>query len=266
MKRSLWLFFLLAGIAAAAPAQLATQRAGTSQLLIPAAGAVTGANGTFFRSDITVVNLRSDADQLVRFMWMSQGVSGVTTPVFIDKTIPKGGQIASEDFVTDVLGQSGLGSILVTAMSGTQFDSNGELHASARIWSNQPNLSTGTVSQSFPVIAVSDIDVTAGTLVILGQRRDDRYRSNVGIVNLDPQEQTFRVTLTSDERSELQNVVVPPLSMQQLPLPGPTATNMRIAVLNVSPGPQTSRFLAYGSTVDNATGDSWSSLGYVPPQ
>lgn len=249
-------------MAAAGHAQLTTERAGTSQLLIAAAGRVAGANETFFRSDINVVNYR-DADQRVRFNWLPQGQTGVGIAA-VEIVIPKATGIASEDFVTEVLNQSGLGSILVTAITPDgQFDTQGKLHATARIWSNQPGLSTGTVSQTFPIISLNDVNSSSGVR-ILGQRRDDRYRTNVGIINLSPSEQTFRVSVLADTRTELQNVIVPGLSMQQVPLTGPPATNLQIAVTNITTAPSPN-WVVYGSSVDNTTGDSWSSLGFYVP-
>jgi hypothetical protein len=102
-------------------------------------------------------------------------------------------------------------------------------------------------------------------LIILGQRRDDRFRTNLGIVNLDPNEQIFQINVQADARTELINLTVPGLSMQQIGLIGSAAANLQIGVQNVSPGFRTSNWLAYGSSVDNVTGDSWSSLGYIAP-
>lgn len=262
MKRiSIFVVFLIVA-AVGAQGQLVTQRAGTSQLLIAAAGSVAGAGGTFFRSDINIINYR-DVDQKVRFLWMPQGVPGATqTP--IDITIAKASGIGSEGFVASILEKSGLGSILVTAINAdNSFDPNGRLHATSRIWSNQPGLSLGTVSQTFPIISLNDINTPQ--LVILGQRRDDRYRTNLGLVNLYPSEQTFQIEVRADNRTELQNVVVPGLSMQQIPLTGPPAAVLQIRVTNVSTAVRSSNWIAYGSSVDNITGDSWSSLGYITP-
>ncbi|HYS56200.1 MAG TPA: hypothetical protein VER58_20770 [Thermoanaerobaculia bacterium] len=262
MKRSLCFFLFLAS--ATAQAQLTTERAGTSQFLIAAAGAVIGANGTFFRSDITIINYRTDADQRIRFQWLPQGTSGTAVPA-VELTLMKATGFSSEDFVTNVLMQSGLGSILVTALTADgQFDVAGKVHATARIWSNQPGLSSGTVSQTFPIIAINDINTPR--LSILGQRRDDRYRTNVGIVNLDPQPQTFQVTVVADGLTEFVSVPVPGLSMQQVSLIGPPRNNLQLAVTNTTAGAQSLRWIAYGSSVDNVTGDSWSSLGYVVNQ
>jgi hypothetical protein len=261
MKRSLCFFLFLAS---AAQAQLTTERAGTSQFLIAAAGAVSGANGTFFRSDITIINYRTDADQRIRFQWIPQGTSSTGVGP-VEMTLAKATGFSSEDFVSNVMMQSGLGSILVTALTADgQLDASGRLHATARIWSNQPGLSSGTVSQTFPIIAVNDINSTR--LAILGHRRDDRYRTNVGIVNLDPQPQTFQVAVVAEGVTELVAVSMPGLSMQQVGLAGPPRTNLQIAVTNVSSGFQSSRWIAYGSSVDNTTGDSWSSFGYVVNQ
>ena len=146
---------ILMGLATAAHGQLAKERVGSNQLLIAGAGATSGANGTFFRSDITVLNYRTDADQRVFLNWVPQGVSGVgRAPV--DIVIPKASGISSEDFVTSIMNQTGLGSILITAVTADgQLDLAGKLHATARIWSNQPGVSNGTVSQTFPIIALS---------------------------------------------------------------------------------------------------------------
>src|SRR5438105_10010639 len=207
MKRSLCFFLISIAIAGAALGQLTTQRAGTSQLLIAAAGSVVGLNGTFFRSDITIINYRTDA-QTVRLNWLPQGTTG-TGIAPVDITINAMSGISNEDFVTNALHQSGLGSILVTAITPDgQFDSLGKLHATSRIWSNQPGLSSGTVSQTFPIISVNDINSTR--LLVLGQRRDDRFRTNVGIINLDSQAQTFQVTVQADARTELSTVTVQP--------------------------------------------------------
>jgi hypothetical protein len=260
MRKTTAFLFTMA-MAINARGQLATQRSGTPQLLIAAAGAVQGGNGQFFRSDIIIINYRTDADQRVRFSWIPQGSSGLSvSPVEI--VIPKATGTVSEDFVTSVLHQSGLGSILVTAVtSSSVFDPAGRLHATARIWSNQPGLSSGSVSQSFPIIATSDISSTR--LSIIGQRLDDRFRINVGVVNLDTvNSQTFRVIANTGSETLL---TLPPLSMTQVPLNVPSTPTLQIAVTNVSTGSKTVNWVAYGSSVDNVTGDSWSSLGFIAP-
>src|SRR5438270_4396956 len=54
-----------------------------SQFLIPAAGSTAGVNGTFFHSDISIVNFASH-DQIVKIQWLPQsGAAGSTTTLTI---------------------------------------------------------------------------------------------------------------------------------------------------------------------------------------
>lgn len=239
----------------------------TSKLLIPAAGSVQGGNGTFFRTDLILTNFRN-VDQKVVMLWLPRGVSGNLAPAHV-VTIPRLTSFISEDFVADELRKSGLGSILVTAIrSDDSEDPDGKLHATARIWTYQPGTLGGTVSQTFPAIPVSG--VTTGRLTILGLRQDGRYRTNVGVVNLDPQAlRDFAINVFNGnlELAQLNISELPPLSMQQVSLPSTIGNPpfLRIEVTSLSTTPGNVPFVAYGASVDNVTGDSWSMLGFVAP-
>lgn len=254
---------LLFLVAVTANAQLVVPRSSASVILIPAAGSLQGANGTFFRSDLVLLNYRASG-QRVQLQWMPQNVPGSTVaPVIF--TIPAQSGINSEDFVAAVLHQSGIGALLITAITDTgATDGNAELVATSRIWTPQPNAATGTNSQQFNGIPVSDIN--SGTLAMLGHRRDSRYRTNVGIVNLSGQTQTFRVDTLTSNGVETQNVDVPAQSFNQTSLPGADSTlPLQILVTNISATNRTTQFQSYASSVDNVTGDAWSSLGFNPP-
>src|SRR5438094_10000862 len=82
------------------------------QLLIPVAGSTPGANGTFFKSDITLGNFAA-RPQTVRLQWLPQGVSSTFSTTIMLGALSF---IRSDDFVHDHLGQSGLGAILVTGL------------------------------------------------------------------------------------------------------------------------------------------------------
>ena len=75
MRRAI-VFILASLITTVASAQIVATRGPVPQLLIPAAGALQGQNGTFFRSDITLINYRG-ADQRVRLQWLPENVTGV---------------------------------------------------------------------------------------------------------------------------------------------------------------------------------------------
>lgn len=226
------------------------------QLILPAAGSVAGGNGTFFRSDITIINFANRAQQ-VELRWVPR--VGDTASVRTI-TIAALSGIGSEDFVTTVLGEQGLGSIIVTGLTDTGApDTTARLFASDRIWTNEPG-SIGTTSQSFNVVPPSTSAVSQQA--IFGIHRDSHYRANVGIVNLDASTQTFVITVATSSATPVQEsytVTLPPMTMQQVSLLSGTAPLTQVNV--VRSGGASSSWLTYGSSVDNTTGDSWSELG-----
>jgi hypothetical protein len=263
MRRALPILTILLA-AAVASGQNVVTRGPVPQLLIPAAGAQQGGGGTFFRSDITLINYRS-ADQRVRLQWLPQDTTGVgMAPV--DITINAASGIASEDFVTNVMQKSGLGAILVTGIDGGGSpDPSALLVATSRIWTPE-NGSSGTESQSLPSIATSDI--ASGSVSVLGARREVRYRTNVGIVNLATTTQTFQVTVGGSFGTQTQQQSVPAMAMSLFPITGASSTTpLQIQVVNVGAPPRTTSWVTYASSVDNVTGDAWTTLGFTsgPP-
>ena len=264
MKKLLFPLFLLCSLPLLAqPRQFsiapeATMTRPTPQLLFAGSGSAQGANGTFFHSDITVLNYRSVA-QRVAFTWLPNGQSAGAPTIM---TIGANSGIISEDFVGTILGQSGLGALLITGVDANgNFDPGALLYATERVWTPQPGTG-GTTSQTFPAVATSDINLIRAT--ILGQRIDARYRTNVGIANLDTVDRTFNIIQTTDDPNAPTNtsmVLVPARSMMQVPLPNLTSAALQIVVqplVEINP----TLWMTYGSSVDNTTGDSWSSLGF----
>ncbi len=235
-------------------------QAGSYEVLIPAAASTPGANGTFFRSDIAVVNL-VPRDQVVRFEWLPQGggAVGITTITLAGNTA-----IRSADFVATQLGRSGLGSILITGINAGGFtDLNAKLFVSVRVWSPQPG-SSGTTSQSLPAIPTSAIDMQSAVLYAVGGADNPlNYRANVGIVNLDPTNaQSFRISMPAPLGPEVPtiDVTVPPMSMQQVSIGSGVSSSQKVLIDNTTATGKSNLWLAYGSSVDNVTGDAWSEI------
>lgn len=238
-------------------------------LLIPAAGSLQGGNGTFFRSDIQISNLRDDEPQIVELIWIPRGGSTMTLRRVIE--IQPFAGFSSEDFVTTVLGVSGLGAIMIRGVDAEgEPDPLAELHAVSRIWTPQPGTS-GTTSQSFPAVPLRSTDERR--LTVFGQRADERYRTNVGIVNADPDaSHEFDIMIVGlTEEGEpfgpvTHRVSLPAWSMQQYPLN--EVPPLRVLQIDVAPvltsDEETPRpWIAYGSSVDNVTGDAWSHVGFA---
>jgi hypothetical protein len=250
-------------IATTASAQIVATRSAAAQFLIPAAGTLDGGNGTFFRSDISLLNYRGTT-QNVRLQWLPQTVTGVgVAPVDISINASSG--IASEDFVANILHRSGLGAILVTGITAAgDPDPAALLVGTSRIWTFLPG-SSGTTSQSLPVVSTADIN--SGITAILGARRDSRFRVNVGIVNLSSSQQRFQVFSAGSAGTDSQQVDVEAMSMVLFRISGAdSSVPLQVQVSNVSTTTRSTSWLAYASSVDNITGDAWTTLGSNQPQ
>jgi hypothetical protein len=262
-----WVVVVCSFVGAATAFSAVVQPIGTAaQVIIPAAGSTAGANGTFFRSDITIMNLAAH-DQAVMLRWLPQAGTGSR----VDKTVVIHGLfgIRSEDFVTDYLNVSGVGALIVSAVTPDGApDLSAALAVSTRIWTQQP-VTGGTTSQRFPAIPLNAINTPAALLFGNGfARQIGNYRVNVGIVNLDPNNtQTFAVQLQSISVMPGPVIVsIPPMSMQQIPvgLGGSNFGPVTISITNATAqATKSNLWIAYGSTIDNVTGDAWSELPVV---
>jgi hypothetical protein len=257
MRKPLLLVLLSFVLAGAASADLVIPQTASPAILIPAAGDVEGANGTHFRTDVTLVNLR-DVPQRVQMLWYPQGGGSSAGVIQRTLTINARSGISSTDFVRNFLFQTGLGSIDVRGVDEeNDFDPNARLHAAARIWTPQPNAPNGTTSQTLPAIIPAG---ARAVQAIFGVRRGDQYRLNVGIVNPNATAQRFRFTLlTSGGASEMRELQLEPFSMDLVQMPG-TADVVQILVENLTT--PNAYWEAWASSIDNVTGDAWSQMAF----
>lgn len=228
--------------------------------VIPAAGSVQGAGGTYYRSDFSISN-HGSATQDFGISFLAQGVDNTTATIH-HVLIPARRTMVASDVVAEVLGKSGLGSIIVYAsLPSGAADVNGRLLGFSRIWTNQPNAS-GTVSLQFPAVEQADSVGTANAFAE-GLRHDAQYRTNVGIVNISSVPHTWTVRILGTTGSGQFDVSVLPFSMMQVPLPAGSYGDL---VLDIKPTSGASNFnwSAYGASVDNITGDGWVSRALQP--
>lgn len=227
------------------------------QYILPAAGSVQGGFGTYFRSDVSIWNFREESQRIV-MRWLPQATSGVGLPT-VELTVAAFSGIQDEDFVANVMHRNGsLGAILFTAVrpDGTP-DPNARLTIQSRIWTPQQN-TLGFTSQSFDAIRVTQI--TGDRRAVTNQRNDFRYRMNVGIVNFDTQAtRTWQIL----HASQTTPMTLPPLSMHLITLPRPPNSNDPFLVKILGDGGSQFTWVAFGSSVDNVSGDAWSSMAYT---
>jgi len=253
--------FLAATLTAQQTDDLIIPIAGAPDILIPAAGDVPGVNGTHFRSDISIINLRN-VPQRVQLYWLPQGASGqAIAPVTIDVSALSGFQ--TDDFVASVLSRSGLGSIEVLGVTQAGIpDPEARLHVASRIWTPRPDGGAGTMSQTFPAIAI--VSDNAKVKAIFGLRRTAQYRLNVGVSNPTPQPRRFRVTTvinTSSGAVQSQfDVDVAAASMEQRGVIGTPEGISQVLIEDITSPAVTGTWHAWASAIDNLSGDAWSQM------
>jgi len=237
---------------------LSTSRPGFS-FIIPAIASIEGANGTYFRSDVTLVNHKT-TNQVVGIEYLPRGEKG--TGILVgDVTVPPRTFYSYKNVVETVLRRQGMGAIrFISLNSDRTIDPTGLIDGFSRIWSETPG-SGGTVSQSFTPVSDSDL-VGPDQAVILGLRHDASYRTNVGIVNLDPEKShTWTVKISGRQTAEFM-VTVAANSMEQVAIPAGNYGDLAVTVNGDAS--DIANWTAYASTIDNRTGDGWVSRASQP--
>jgi len=236
-------------------------RAAAPRVIIPVAGSAAGANGTFFRSDLNVINLRN-AVQHVQAFWLPQKQTGSTTPVRTFEVPPLTG-VGSEDFVAEFLGLSGVGAIeFVGVTASGVFDPVAQLHVTQCIWTPRPDGAPGTMSQTFPAIIGGEATPVRFRSV-LGMRRGPQYRLNVGVTNPSGTTQVYRFRVNTFGAEDTERITfeleLPPRSMHQVLVQGTFAGTVQVLVENIGGG--AGDWHTWASSVDNQSGDAWSQMG-----
>ncbi len=238
---------------------LVIPRAAAPRVIVPVAGNAAGANGTFFRSDISVINLRN-ATQRIQMFWLPLGVQGSATPIGMLTLPPQQGVLSDQgDFVGEFLQTTGLGGIeFVGVTEQGVFDPSAQIHVTSRIWTPRPDGGAGTMSQTLPAIVAGQND-TSNVKAVFGLRRGSQYRLNVGVMNPSSTTQRFHFTIVAaglvTDRFELD---VPPRSIRQELAPGTSSGFVQVLIEDLGGG--AGEWQGWASSVDNQSGDAWSQI------
>jgi PKD repeat protein len=204
-------------------------------LTIPVIGRAEGANGTFWRSDVTLFNPTASRMTLA-ITWR-----GASKPVILDAH--------DTAVVADVIAQFG-----ETAGSGTLVVSWSTTEGPVVTSRTYTSVATGgTYGQSIdPVAAFSREQFVPGL------RHGGAYRSNVGIVNGGAATETVALALYASDGSELARTTlsIAPGAQSQSSL-GALFPGLVIpgSVTLHATGDDDARLFVYGSMVDNESGD-----------
>jgi PKD repeat protein len=219
---------------------------GTGQTTLPAVGRAPGANGTYWRSDVTLYNSRpSNADVYLRYLASGADNRNATSRRY---TLPAGQTLVIADILSSFGISSGTGALQILWQDGGV----GPVVTSRTYTTTAAG---GTYGQSIDPIGSMGYDS-----VVPGLRSDNAYRSNIGFVNVSDSTINVGVLLLSPDGQELgaASVTLLPRSQTQTALaalfPGINGQTFASCTLqahtNDAPG-----LFAYGSIVDNGSGD-----------
>jgi hypothetical protein len=225
-----------------------------SIFIFPVVGSVAGGNHTYYRSEATIINNRS-ISQTVEMFYFAQGVSNCTRPSKFVR-LQANSWSAYDDILQDVFGETGIGSLIVQAVDDNgNYDQNGDIDGTSRIWTPSP-FSDGTLSQTFPAASFNQSNGTM-PLSAYGLRDGSGFHTNMGVLNYANQPRTFTVLINGVNGLNTFDFDVNSCSFEQFRIPD---GNYGIMQLQVTAHDSLGQWYGYGSSVDEATANNWSSV------
>ncbi len=204
-------------------------------LTIPVVGRAPGANGTFWRSDVTLFNPNGG--------WLSVGVQYGSTRKTLVLTARETNVLA--DIVSQMGQQNGNGTLQLSWDGGT-----GPV-VTSRTYTNAAN---GTYGQS-----IDPISGFGSEQFVTGLRSDLSFRSNIGFVNGGNAPVNVRATILSASGFAIatNDLTVQPNAQVQTSVAAlfPNVNAQSVGSFTLQATADAPTLFAYGSIVDNATGD-----------
>jgi len=223
--------------------------------VLPIVGSVAAGGGLYFRSETVLVNRRTIAQNVAIYYFpIGGGAANCTRPSTVLRMDAQTWYFWS-DFVADYLHTTGLGAVIILGVTSSgALDNSAQIDGNSRIWTPEPGTS-GTSSQNFPS---ASLQMPPGAQSSFGLRSDEFYRSNYGIFNYDVAARTFDITANGLRSQNTFSTTVDACSAILTSVPGGPYGSYELVV---SARDGRSLYFSFGSSVDNATGDSWSVIG-----
>lgn len=221
---------------------------GDDSMFIPVAGSVAGAFGTRFVSDVRIGNPGTSTARTTLFFTPS-GADGATTFSAVRLEVPPGETVALDDIVASLFHESGTGAIEIRGDAPS-------LVVASRIYNATASGTYGQFVRVGDSVASLESEVT---LEILHLSNGPASRSNLGVTEVGGGSGTIEVRLVDASGTPLglETVELAPFSHLQMPLlGGPAGTPSEAFRAEVRVVAGDARVVAYGSVVDNVSGDA----------
>ena len=219
--------------------------------ILPSSAHAQGANGAFYKTDLTVSNTGAAAANLV-LKFLGHDADG-RTGAEVTRVVPAGQTATYADVLSSVFGvSSGFGAIRVNA------DTNNLRIVSQT--STPPPSGVGTFGQAVPAATGNDFATTAAPKALFSLRQDAAFRTNAVIANATEAPAHVDLALYNSSGVPIGSGAADlnPLEMRQIgavitSLGGPDGT--KDAFLVVSTPTADARIATYAAVIDQNTND-----------
>lgn len=226
--------------------------ANATDVLFPIAGRVVGANNTFYRTDVYLLNLSGASTPVVLEYYASGSAANNAPTATATITVANNEQVnLSGDMLQNTLGiGNGTGALRVVAP--------GRVIATARIYNDRRSFDGGTLGQFIPALG-AEYNRTTGALPMLANEQGlNGYRANIGWFNASTTTATvtFRVHRPNGTVLQTTTLNVPRGQQMQMPIGQIFNTLEPLDQLYVTFTTAGAPLYVYASVVDNTNGDA----------
>lgn len=219
-------------------------------VVIPAVASAPGAQGTFWTSAVSLVNL-SGVERDLEILYTPRGSNGLDSYTSTTVTVPAWSQLAWSDVMDELFAAAGAGALEIRG---------GQLAVTSR--TSTAGGEGGSYGQGIPPVQPGQLLSAAGSddVTMGGVEQGTAFRTNLGLCEVWGESATVRVTILDADGTELghRDVELRPYENTQInevarTVAGadPLAAGMARVAVTAGGG----RVAAYLSVVDNATGD-----------
>jgi len=222
----------------------------TDATVIPAVAGTPGANGTYWSSAVSVVNLAT-TDREIEVLYTPRGVDGLMTYSLETVLVPASSQLSWSDIVTELFSTTGAGALEFRGL---------QLAVTSR--TSTPGAESGSYGQGIPPIHPAQALSAKGndSAAMGGVEEGVTFRSNLGLCEIWGESTTVRVSILDSSMSELghRDFQLRPyenIQVNQVAEEVGGAESLSNGIVRVTVTSGDGRVGAYLSVVDNATGD-----------
>lgn len=234
--------------------EIASRPSSSGSIVVPVSGNVAGAFGSRFVSDVRLLN-SGGTDARISLFFTPSGADGSTTFSAVNLLIPSGQLVAIDDVVGAVFRETGTGAIEIRGDTA-------KLRVTSRIYNDAERGTFGQfVSTRGPSIG------RGATLHVLHLSNGESMRSNLGVAEVAGAQGEIQFRLFDSRGALLESTTatIAPFGHQQWPLlGGPAGLHVDSFRAEVRVIQGDARVVAYGSSVDNASGDAMFVPGFDP--